>query len=504
MKTYLENKKGVTFVELIVAMVILGIISTITYQFLWQNQFVVYNKGTTKSQTQQMTRATIDAIVNEIRTAREVELINPAQVKSVEEIIAENEADNADYRYLFLNQDYQIEYRSAEGSRLLPGVPTEILFDVNFQVERKERNDFYRFFLSVDLMGIMRDYQYEVDTEVQLLNIFSGSAIHNAFSEDNKTETKKALRINMQGNLLPGLGPDPNLPDAEWLDFIDSVFVFGSQLHFAGSNIIGLESTMFITGGVNSSNFNGGSNINVSNILIDGNANMINVNSSIGSSSSPGNIVINGNYINGTGQRNIYGTVYINGDFDLGQAWVHGDVYVNGDFIISTDRSFNNFLNGTNGHIYYTGNISVPSYFNTSHSNFPATKVDTVPIMAIPAHGIPQLRDASWYEQNNYVSSGLLESNMKIYASSYTSTAWRPSASNVVIVAEGDITITGIGSSSLSGVLFSRNGRVTFGGSSFTGTVIAKNGFYVTSGGTDVTFKSVGDFFSNVEDYPFE
>jgi hypothetical protein len=55
----------------------------------------------------------------------------------------------------------------------------------------------------------------------------------------------------------------------------------------------------------------------------------------------------------------------------------------------------------------------------------------------------------------------------------------------------------------LTGVLFAPYGKVTFNGGFFTGTVIARDGFNVTSGGTIVTFKSIEDFFDdNPEDIP--
>ena len=102
------------------------------------------------------------------------------------------------------------------------------------------------------------------------------------------------------------------------------------------------------------------------------------------------------------------------------------------------------------------------------------------------------------------MTSGLLASNLKIFADSYSSTSWMPSATNVVIIARnGDITLTGLGASSVSGVLYAPNGKVTFEGGSFTGVVIARDGFDCISGGTLVTFTNLGDFFSSSADYPF-
>jgi hypothetical protein len=71
-----------------------------------------------------------------------------------------------------------------------------------------------------------------------------------------------------------------------------------------------------------------------------------------------------------------------------------------------------------------------------------------------------------------------------------------------VIVSKGDITLTEAGGRRLTGVLYAPYGKVTFKGKSFEGTVIAKDGFFVTSGGTNVTFKNIEEFFENNEDIP--
>lgn len=119
--------------------------------------------------------------------------------------------------------------------------------------------------------------------------------------------------------------------------------------------------------------------------------------------------------------------------------------------------------------------------------------------------GLPSLKPDDWYTSNGYVSGGQLTSGMKVYANSYSSTEYRPSATNVVIVAKsGDITITDLGGSGVSGVFFAPNGRVTFGGGSLQGLILSQDGFFVTSGGTDVIFKSIQDFISNPNDYPFQ
>jgi hypothetical protein len=63
--------------------------------------------------------------------------------------------------------------------------------------------------------------------------------------------------------------------------------------------------------------------------------------------------------------------------------------------------------------------------------------------------------------------------------------------------------LTGLGGSGVTGVLFAPNGKVTFNGGFFEGVVIARDGFFVTSGGTQVTFRNIAEYFSDPNDYPF-
>jgi hypothetical protein len=73
----------------------------------------------------------------------------------------------------------------------------------------------------------------------------------------------------------------------------------------------------------------------------------------------------------------------------------------------------------------------------------------------------------------------------------------------VIIVAyDGDITITGLGGSGVTGVFIAPNGRVTFSGAFLEGVVIARDGFFVTRGGTTVTFRNLSDLITDPADYP--
>ena len=282
-----------------------------------------------------------------------------------------------------------------------------------------------------------------------------------------------------------------------FIDFIieENVFVYGNTLALYGDSVTGPGATVVITGDLNTANTNLGASINVSNVYIDGDVNISSGSASLGSPTNPGRICINGNLKIGVGSRNIYGEVYVNGSCDLEGVWLHGNMSVNGDLTLRRDDT------GLEDYarIYYTGTLA--SFNNVNASTLEkCIKQETVQGFAMPEQEIPPTKPEDWYTDKGYATGGPLEDDIKIFASSYSSSG---SATNVVIIASsGDISITGWGNE-VTGVFFAPNGGVTFSGNSLEGVVIARDGFYVTSGGTKVTFKNIEDYIADPEDYPF-
>jgi len=277
------------------------------------------------------------------------------------------------------------------------------------------------------------------------------------------------------------------------------VFVYGSQLSFSGTSVSGPDATVIITKPLTTGDLNGGTSIAVHTIYVNGDVTLDGGSAGLGSPGNPGNIYVNGNMNLLNGVRDIYGNVYVAGNFNLKDARIHGNVYVNGDVTLGYTPTLD-----ADSHIYYTGTLRYPDYYSHMDIVDKCIHQATVPAVTMPDLALPATKTADWYATRGYVSSGPLASNLKIYADSYSSTTWMPSVTNVVIIARnGDITLTGLGGSSVSGVLYAPNGRITFGGASFTGVVIARDGFSVTSGGTLVTFTNLEDYFSSPADYPF-
>jgi PKD repeat protein len=279
----------------------------------------------------------------------------------------------------------------------------------------------------------------------------------------------------------------------------ESVFVYGSKLYFQGNQVIGPGSTIILTGtSLTTGDFNGGALVAVTNIYIDGDVALDGGSASWGSSTVPGGIYVNGDLTFMSGGRNIYGNVYVAGNFNAKDPKIHGNVYVNGDVTLGWTPTLD-----PDSRIYYTGVLTVPAYYD-SGILAKCIHVSSVPGFTMPSLPIPPTKSSDWYTSRGYVSSGSLASNLKIFADSYSSTSYVPTATNVTIVASnGDITLTGLGGSGVTGVLFAPKGKVTFSGAYFTGVVIARDGFYVTSGGTTVIFQNLADYYSSSNDYPF-
>lgn len=288
-----------------------------------------------------------------------------------------------------------------------------------------------------------------------------------------------------------------------FVDYIinENVFVYGYQLEFEGGTVTGSGSTIVVKGGgITTEDLNGGASLSASNIYIDGPVYLDGGSANLGSEEYPGVIAVNGDVTLWSGDREVYGDLYVNGDFAIKDANIHGDVYVNGNLELGWTPSFD-----SDSYIYYTGTITHPGYYPQNILDR-CIKVDSVTVIDMPDYEIPSAKTSDWYTSREYMSGGTLSDGLKIYADSYSSSGWISSAENVVIVAaNGDISLTDLGDSFVTGILFAPNGKVTFdgGGAIFEGVVIAKDGFFVISGGTNVVFRNLSDYISDSDNYPF-
>jgi type II secretory pathway pseudopilin PulG len=332
----------------------------------------------------------------------------------------------------------------------------------------------------------------------------------------------------------------------------DSMFIYGASLNFSGNAINGAGATAVLTGNLLTGDLNGGAVIAVSNIFVNGNV-TLNGSQKLGSCVNPGTIFVNGTltmdggsavygskiYVNNVNNSSVAlstlnggtigcdnsSTVVVRGTASLQNGTVWGDTYLAGDLnpLANANIQSNNvYVSGnlnlgwtpvlaSGTKIYYplAKTLSAPSNFDASILakciQEGAVPPAVIPI-TMPAASLPTLRANAWYGANGYLTSNtqVLASDLKIYSnSSYSSTAWSPSVSNVIIASKGDITITGLGGSSFSGILFAPKGKVTFNGGNFTGWVVARDGFSVTSGGSIVSLNPISTYIADPNQYPY-
>lgn len=151
--------------------------------------------------------------------------------------------------------------------------------------------------------------------------------------------------------------PTPSTETAEFIEYIadSSVFVYGSTMNYKGDDVTGANATIVIKGPLTTEQINGGAAIAVTTIFIGGDVSLNGGSGSLGSSADPGNIYINGDLELWNGSRNIYGDVYVKGDFRLKDARIHGNIYVEGNLTLG----WTPWLSATS-RIYYTGSLTSP------------------------------------------------------------------------------------------------------------------------------------------------
>lgn len=446
------KNRGITLVEVLLTLAIAGILLSFAYSFQifgLRNFFM----GVSQADMQQTARM-IDEVIR-----------NHSQIRNAVKIGVGN-------KQLFIENGKLYFGEVSDARHLVLNTPE--LIEVEFSPDGEE-SKFINYTITVG--------SYSLSNRILL----------------NNTEYEETALINLTNDpFLYSIPVKEEVSDFAKFIIDNNVFVFGEELSFYGDNVIGSNATIFVKGNLDRFDLNDGCSLNVTNIIIDGSVDLDNGSAGLGSETNPGKININGDLTLWNGSRNIYGDVYVNGDFRLKDARIHGRVFVDGDL----ELGHTPYL-APDARIFYTGSIQYPNSYDQSILD-KCIHQDSVPAAEIPNQTIPAIKDAEWFTSRGYTAGGDLTSDMMVFAESYSSSGWKPTAENVIIVAsKGDISITGLGGSGLTGVLYAPKGRIIISGGFFEGLAISKDGFHVTSGGTNVTFKSIDHFISDPNDYPF-
>ncbi|KMJ60296.1 hypothetical protein AB685_05630 [Bacillus sp. LL01] len=301
--------------------------------------------------------------------------------------------------------------------------------------------------------------------------------------------------------------PPPTIYDSF---LYENIFIFGSDFGIYGSTPVnGVPKEKLGTILINNYNkkdlrFTGNNQVVVHRIIIDKKGNAVTFDSStkLGRMGTTEIIHINGNVnLNNGGSEINADTVVINGSVHFGSS---GKITAKKVFI-SGDVNFGNW-----SALIQADEVYIAGKITERHSGNVVGNIKTYNAGEVPSNEdlfdnvMPVLKEDSWYQNNSYVSGGVLQENTKIFTNNYYSTAYNHNnLNNVVVVSKGDITITGLGAKGLKGILIAPYGKVTFGGASFEGIVIARDGFY-TQTNPSITFNNIENFFPNENALPFE
>lgn len=369
---------------------------------------------------------------------------------------------------------------------MISGDKSRITYDAQREIEEQSWTSTHNV-LQIDFNG---------DVVVQVENVAKNEArvVHQAYGKEINTSLLYYTAHTMS-----------------FSDFLvqENVFVYGTALHFQGTQVNGPGATVMIQdGSLLTGDLGGGNSINVTNIYIDGEVNLSGGSASLGSASIPGEIHIKGDLSLGNGKRDIYGQVFVDGDFFLKDAIVHHTVYVDGDLTLGytpwTDGD--GVDQAPDARIYYTGSLHHP-YLTSDYDWIldkcigpgDATFPHPFPVVQVLTPVLPSLKADSWYIENGYrTDDPPLSNGIKIFSDNYTGSH---NAQDVIIVSKSDITITGW--RTLSGIFYAPYGRVTFHQGNFEGLIIARDGFYYTGGGGSVTFRNLEDYIADAAAYPF-
>lgn len=150
------RKKGFTLVELIIFLALLGVVLTIGYRIFFSGQNT-YAMGSDQYQLQSEIRKAGDFIIDEVRNATEIDIINTPFFPQT------------GYGYIYLH-DSKIVYEYSGGTR---NITDSLVKDENVFSIRKDPDN--RNFLCIDMTGTLNGNTYNLSTEILLKNVVNKS-----------------------------------------------------------------------------------------------------------------------------------------------------------------------------------------------------------------------------------------------------------------------------------------------------------------------------------------
>ncbi|MEK4969073.1 type II secretion system protein [Cytobacillus sp. FSL R7-0696] len=509
-----KNNIGMTLIEVLATIAILSIISSVIY-----GTFISIEKTKSKTFTSVNLRQESNLIMAYLRDLHQVKYATTPQYSlSLPSLLLRNDIHFKDISIKPANQSRADPYCSYHEDDVKPLEDCLISSDV------------------IDVQFTLAGGEDTFSVHTKINKLLLGDKEDDSGNEENPGD----------GGGGDDNGEDPNegenstCSDSFYQCMIESqLFIHGSSFAFHGNRINGSDATIYIGDSLKTTQINGGALSSVSNLFIDGDVNLQGGSAGLGSASKPGQVCINGDF-SATGGRSIYGHTVVNGRANIKDTTfyqpltimkdavlpggtykdiVHigGDTYIKDayfekalfshqDLTVDWTPSFSPYALATYvGELYHPNNINLSAYQK-------GTSLEKLTSCSIPSYPLLKTKPAGWYEANGYGSSVKSE-NMKLFGGDITISPYLDekyryinSFSKAVIIATGDVYI---GSQSqwierFSGVVFAPYGSVTFYGGEFNGSIIAKNGVYLMSGGTTVNYIPISDFFAQEKDFPLE
>ncbi|WP_027964165.1 type II secretion system protein [Halalkalibacillus halophilus] len=478
----INNQKGITLVEVLATLVIISLITTLAFHVL--ANALQYSEQT---DSHVKLRQEANLIITQMRQKH--------QAETEDYSISFNQFTHED-RYdvislsLNTNQVSSSENVTIDGSESLGvGFTLENSFgneySINTTIEpRKEVET--ESSLSVSLPEFGQDfYSYLRDENVFVY----GSNLSVGGSVPVSSESKNG-QVVINNRNQSDISFDGSSSVSVHTIYIDKS---GNSVNLSGSASLGEQGKTELISIKGKTNIYGGANLNSEDLFLDGDVDFRS------GTIHADTVLINGNLnMSGGGATINANQLYINGSLTLPQGTINAeDTYVDGDLTIGWGGNNNIEDLYLNGELNNETNREVSIEGDFSSSTFPS-------LPNHPDQSMPGLRAAEWYEENGYENNSTLQSDNLVYSEGNVNIhAQNNNPENFVIVSGGDVTINS-NWSQFDGVIFAPNGRVTFTGESFTGVVIARDGFDVSNGGSSISFKNIDQYFDSNSELPFD
>jgi prepilin-type N-terminal cleavage/methylation domain-containing protein len=173
-KKKIGDQKGLTLLELIVVIALLGIVISTIFSFQSFGT-KIFHRGVTQADIQSSLRMTSDFIIHEVRNATEITLSTPANPD--------------DYNQIYISGN-KVKYKPAGGTEInKTDVIIENPTDVQFTLATTGSN----YTLNFSMIGTSKTNTYDLSSDVMLNNIRTATILANSQSIYYKKDTTLAV-----------------------------------------------------------------------------------------------------------------------------------------------------------------------------------------------------------------------------------------------------------------------------------------------------------------------